>query len=140
VTAPDQYSSVRFVVVDVQAAIDLYTDHVRFRLNPSVATAFAGVVRGPPRLLRSGPASSRPRRMTSRRVNTVLARASLRELPLWAPAGSCLSYPPGWSGGRPQWESACGRQPCCTAALAAAMLPGCQIPPGPKVIGMVPSS
>jgi catechol 2,3-dioxygenase-like lactoylglutathione lyase family enzyme len=58
VTAPDQYTSVRYLVNDVQAAIDFYTTHLGFRLNTSAAPAFADVVRGPLRLLLSGPASS----------------------------------------------------------------------------------
>jgi catechol 2,3-dioxygenase-like lactoylglutathione lyase family enzyme len=58
VTAPDQYASVRYLVSDVQAAIDFYTSHLGFTLNTSAAPAFADVVRGPLRLLLSGPASS----------------------------------------------------------------------------------
>jgi catechol 2,3-dioxygenase-like lactoylglutathione lyase family enzyme len=58
VTAPDQYASVRYVVDDVQAAVDFYTTHLGFTLNTSAAPAFADVVRGPLRLLLSGPASS----------------------------------------------------------------------------------
>jgi catechol 2,3-dioxygenase-like lactoylglutathione lyase family enzyme len=58
VTAPDQRASVRYVVDDVQAAIDFYTTHLGFTLNTSVVPAFADVVRGPLRLLLSGPASS----------------------------------------------------------------------------------
>jgi catechol 2,3-dioxygenase-like lactoylglutathione lyase family enzyme len=57
-TAPDQYASVRYVVDDVPAAIDFYTTHLGFTLNTSAAPAFAGVVRGPLRLLLSGPASN----------------------------------------------------------------------------------
>ena len=57
-TVPDQYASVRYLVVDVQAAIDFYTTHLGFTLNTSAAPAFADVVRGPLRLLLSGPASS----------------------------------------------------------------------------------
>jgi catechol 2,3-dioxygenase-like lactoylglutathione lyase family enzyme len=57
-TAPDQYASVRYVVDDVQAAIDFYTSHLGFTVNTSAAPAFADVVRGPLRLLLSGPASS----------------------------------------------------------------------------------
>jgi catechol 2,3-dioxygenase-like lactoylglutathione lyase family enzyme len=57
-TTPDQYASVRYVVTDVQAAVDFYTTHLGFRLNTSAAPAFADVVRGPLRLLLSGPASS----------------------------------------------------------------------------------
>jgi catechol 2,3-dioxygenase-like lactoylglutathione lyase family enzyme len=58
VTAPDQYASVRYLVTDVQAAIDFYTEHLGFELNTSAAPAFADVVRGPLRLLLSGPANS----------------------------------------------------------------------------------
>jgi catechol 2,3-dioxygenase-like lactoylglutathione lyase family enzyme len=58
VTAPDQYASVRYLVTDVQAAIDFYTTHLGFTLNTSAAPAFGDVVRGPLRLLLSGPASS----------------------------------------------------------------------------------
>ena len=57
-TATDQYASVRYLVDDVQAAIDFYTTHLGFTLNSSAAPAFADVVRGPLRLLLSGPASS----------------------------------------------------------------------------------
>ena len=57
-TTADQYASVRYLVDDVQAAIDFYTTHLGFTLNTSAAPAFADVVRGPLRLLLSGPASS----------------------------------------------------------------------------------
>jgi catechol 2,3-dioxygenase-like lactoylglutathione lyase family enzyme len=57
-TAPDQYASVRYLVEDVQAAIDFYTTHLGFTVNTSAAPAFADVIRGPLRLLLSGPASS----------------------------------------------------------------------------------
>jgi catechol 2,3-dioxygenase-like lactoylglutathione lyase family enzyme len=58
VTTPDQYASVRYLVDDVQAAVEFYTKHLGFHLNNSAAPAFADVVRGPLRLLLSGPASS----------------------------------------------------------------------------------
>jgi catechol 2,3-dioxygenase-like lactoylglutathione lyase family enzyme len=58
VTASDQYASVRYLVTDVQAAIDFYTTHLGFTLNMSAAPAFADVVGGRLRLLLSGPASS----------------------------------------------------------------------------------
>ena len=54
----DQYASVRYIVDDVQAAIDFYTANFGFTVNTSAAPAFADVVRGPLRLLLSGPASS----------------------------------------------------------------------------------
>jgi catechol 2,3-dioxygenase-like lactoylglutathione lyase family enzyme len=57
-TAPNQYASVRYIVDDVQAAVDFYTENLGFHLNTSAAPAFADVVRGPLRLLLSGPASS----------------------------------------------------------------------------------
>ncbi|MGW3604849.1 VOC family protein [Micromonospora sp. NPDC005161] len=57
-TASDQYASVRYIVDDVQAAVDFYTTHLGFALNTSAGPAFADVVRGPLRLLVSGPASS----------------------------------------------------------------------------------
>ena len=57
-TASDQYASVRYLVDDVQAAVDFYTAHLGFTLNTSAAPAFADVIRGPLRLLLSGPASS----------------------------------------------------------------------------------
>jgi len=58
VTAHQQYASVRYLVSDVQAAIDYYTTHLGFTLNMSAAPAFADVVRGPLRLQLSGPTSS----------------------------------------------------------------------------------
>lgn len=57
-TAPDRLAGVRYLVDDVQAAVDFYTTHLGFTLRMSAAPAFADVVRGPLRLLLSGPASS----------------------------------------------------------------------------------
>ncbi len=57
-TTAKQYASVRYLVDDVDAAINFYTMHLDFRVNMSAAPAFADVVRGPLRLLLSGPASS----------------------------------------------------------------------------------
>lgn len=54
----DQYASVRYVVDDVPAAIEFYATHLGFTVRMSAAPAFADVVRGPLRLLLSGPASS----------------------------------------------------------------------------------
>ena len=42
----------------VQAAVDFSTGHLGFPVDTSAAPAFADVVRGPLRLLLSGPASS----------------------------------------------------------------------------------
>jgi len=58
VSSPEQFASVRYLVDDVQGAIDFYTTHLGFRVNTSAAPAFADVLRGPLRLLLSGPASS----------------------------------------------------------------------------------
>jgi catechol 2,3-dioxygenase-like lactoylglutathione lyase family enzyme len=54
---PD-YATVRYIVDDVQAAIDFYTTHLGFTLGFSAAPGFAEVTRGPLRLLLSGPGSS----------------------------------------------------------------------------------
>jgi catechol 2,3-dioxygenase-like lactoylglutathione lyase family enzyme len=58
VTSSDQHASVRYLVDDVQAAVDFYTTHLDFQLSTSAVPAFADVVRGPLRLLLSGPTSS----------------------------------------------------------------------------------
>ena len=50
--------SVRYIVDDVQAAIDFYTGHLGFTLGTARLPAFADVTRGSLRLLLSGPASS----------------------------------------------------------------------------------
>lgn len=57
-TTSDEPAVVRYVVPDVTAAIDFYTQHLGFTLRSHPAPAFADVVRGPLRLLLSGPASS----------------------------------------------------------------------------------
>lgn len=57
-TTLEQYASVRYLVDDVQDAVDFYTGHFGFTVNSSAAPAFADVVRGPLRLLLSGSASS----------------------------------------------------------------------------------
>jgi catechol 2,3-dioxygenase-like lactoylglutathione lyase family enzyme len=54
----NQYAGVRYVVDDVQAAVDFYTTHLGFTVRMNAVPAFADVVRGPLRLLLSGPASS----------------------------------------------------------------------------------
>lgn len=57
-TTPDELASVRYIVDDVAAAIDFYTTHLGFTVHTNVIPAFADVIRGPLRLLVSGPASS----------------------------------------------------------------------------------
>jgi catechol 2,3-dioxygenase-like lactoylglutathione lyase family enzyme len=55
--------NVRYMVDDVQAAVDFYTTHFGFDLRSNAAPAFADVVRGNLRLLLSGPTSSAGRPM-----------------------------------------------------------------------------
>ena len=55
--------NVRYMVDDVDTAIDFYTKHLGFTLRMSAAPAFADVVRGRLRLLLSGPRSSAGRPM-----------------------------------------------------------------------------
>lgn len=57
-TEPGTYASIRYIVDNVQVAVDFYTMHLGFQLRTNPAPAFADVVRGPLRLLLSGPASS----------------------------------------------------------------------------------
>ncbi len=57
-TNSDQYASVRYLVDDVQAAVDFYTRHLGFAVNTAALPAFADVVRGRLRLLLSGPTTS----------------------------------------------------------------------------------
>jgi catechol 2,3-dioxygenase-like lactoylglutathione lyase family enzyme len=54
---------VRYLVDDVQAAVDFYTTHLGFSLKSSRGPAFADVTRGNLRLLLSGPTSSAGRPM-----------------------------------------------------------------------------
>jgi catechol 2,3-dioxygenase-like lactoylglutathione lyase family enzyme len=62
-TEPDQMVHVRYMVDDVDAAIEFYTKHLGFDVRTSAAPAFADVTRGNLRLLLSGPASSAGRPM-----------------------------------------------------------------------------
>jgi catechol 2,3-dioxygenase-like lactoylglutathione lyase family enzyme len=59
----DDFVNVRYMVVDVDAAVDFYTKHLGFTLISSMAPAFADVSRGNLRLLLSGPQSSAGRPM-----------------------------------------------------------------------------
>jgi catechol 2,3-dioxygenase-like lactoylglutathione lyase family enzyme len=55
--------NVRYMVDDVEAAVDFYTKHFGFEVNTNAAPAFADVTRGNLRLLLSGPKSSAGRAM-----------------------------------------------------------------------------
>ena len=55
--------NVRYMVNDVEAAVDFYTTHLGFRLLSKTLPAFADVERGELRLLLSGPTSSAGRAM-----------------------------------------------------------------------------
>ena len=62
-TDANQMVSVRYMVDDVQAALDFYTRHLGFEVLTHFGGAFADVARGNLRLLLSGPASSAGRPM-----------------------------------------------------------------------------
>ncbi len=55
--------SVRYIVVDVAACVDLYTKYFGFTVGMNAPPAFADVTRGNLRLLLSGPLSSAGRAM-----------------------------------------------------------------------------
>jgi catechol 2,3-dioxygenase-like lactoylglutathione lyase family enzyme len=59
----DDLVSVRYMVDDVQAAIDFYTEHFGFEVGMSAVPRFAEVIRGRLRLLLAGPESSAGRPM-----------------------------------------------------------------------------
>jgi catechol 2,3-dioxygenase-like lactoylglutathione lyase family enzyme len=65
---PDELVNVRYMVDDVEKAVDFYATHFGFRLRTSAAPAFADVVRGNLRLLLSGPKSSAGRPMPDGRT------------------------------------------------------------------------
>src|SRR5918912_876484 len=65
---PDELVNVRYMVDDVENAVDFYTTHFGFTLRSSAAPAFADVVRGNLRLLLSGPKSSAGRPMPDGRT------------------------------------------------------------------------
>jgi catechol 2,3-dioxygenase-like lactoylglutathione lyase family enzyme len=62
-TSPNEMVCVRYMVDDVQAALDFYTRLLGFTVLTSYPPAFADVARGHLRLLLSGPASSAGRAM-----------------------------------------------------------------------------
>lgn len=65
---PEDLVSVRYMVDDVDAAVDFYTSHLGFTVGWSAAPAFAEVIRGRLRLLLSGPTSSAGRAMPDGRT------------------------------------------------------------------------
>jgi catechol 2,3-dioxygenase-like lactoylglutathione lyase family enzyme len=60
---PTELVSVRYLVDDVDAAVEFYTKHLGFEVNTAFPPAFADVTRGQLRLLLSGPTSSAGRPM-----------------------------------------------------------------------------
>jgi catechol 2,3-dioxygenase-like lactoylglutathione lyase family enzyme len=67
-TSTDGIVHVRYLVDDVQAAVDFYTAHLGFTTSTAFLPAFAEVRRGNLRLLLSGPASSAARPMPDGRT------------------------------------------------------------------------
>ena len=65
---PDQVVNVRYMVDDVEKAVDFYTTVFGFTVRTDFAPAFADVVRGNLRLLLSGPKSSAGRPMPDGRT------------------------------------------------------------------------
>ena len=54
----NEFASVRYIIDDVDAALDFYTTHLGFTELTNASPAFADIARGNLRLLLSGPASS----------------------------------------------------------------------------------
>jgi catechol 2,3-dioxygenase-like lactoylglutathione lyase family enzyme len=65
---PDKLVNVRYMVDNVEKAVDFYTTHFGFTLGSSAAPTFADVVRGNLRLLLSGPMSSAGQSMPDGRI------------------------------------------------------------------------
>ena len=61
--ADTEHASVRYLIENVDSAIDFYTTHLGFTLGRNASPAFAEVFRGPLRLLLSGPTSSGARQL-----------------------------------------------------------------------------
>ncbi len=60
---PSEMVNVRYMVDDVDTAVDFYTKHLGFELRTNAAPAFADITCGNLRLLLSGPTSSAGRPM-----------------------------------------------------------------------------
>jgi catechol 2,3-dioxygenase-like lactoylglutathione lyase family enzyme len=67
-TPPDQLGSVRYLVDDLDTTMVFYLDRLGFELRADARPAFAELVRGPLRLLLSGPASTAGRPMRDGRI------------------------------------------------------------------------
>jgi catechol 2,3-dioxygenase-like lactoylglutathione lyase family enzyme len=65
---PNELVNVRYMVDEVENAVDFYTTHFGFKVSSNYAPAFADVVRGNLRLLLSGPTSSAGRPMPDGRT------------------------------------------------------------------------
>ena len=65
---PDEFVNVRYMVDDVQEAVDFYTAHFDCTVLTNAAPTFADVARGNLRLLLSGPKSSAGRPMPDGRI------------------------------------------------------------------------
>jgi catechol 2,3-dioxygenase-like lactoylglutathione lyase family enzyme len=65
---PEDLVSVRYIVDNVDAALDFYTRHFGFEPGLTASPAFAEVIRGRLRLLLSGPKSSAGRPMPDGRT------------------------------------------------------------------------
>ena len=68
--ADNEHASVRYLIEDVDSAIDFYTGHLGFTLGRNASPAFAEVFRGPLRLLLSGPTSSGARQLPDGSIPT----------------------------------------------------------------------
>lgn len=64
----DDLVSVRYMVDDVDASVDFYTEHFGFQPGWNASPAFAEVIRGNLRLLLAGPKSSAGRPMPDGRL------------------------------------------------------------------------
>ena len=67
IVSPDTVN-VRYMVDDVQSAVDFYTTHLGFTVNSAALPAFADVMLGNLRLLLAGPRSSAGRPMPDGRA------------------------------------------------------------------------
>jgi catechol 2,3-dioxygenase-like lactoylglutathione lyase family enzyme len=81
--------NVRYMVDDVQAAVDFYTTHFGFTVNRVALPAFADVTRGNLRLLLAGPQSSAGRCPMAAHPNPGAGTAS---------TSSSMTSPPRWIG------------------------------------------